>query len=275
MSIISRDFFVTNIIELIIQSETILPGDTVIALENAWEKESNTIAKSQLAAILKNIKIAREKKYPLCQDTGIFIFNVTISKNIVINFNINDAICEALRSATETLPLRPNVVHPLTRENSLDNTGDGLPDITFNLTEGSDFEVYVYPKGAGSENMSRLTMFKPSQNREIKRFVVETVFAAGGMPCPPIIVGVGIGGSFDLAARLSKKAALRPLDGMNDFEQELCDAVNTLGIGAMGLGGDTTALAVHVNTAHCHTASLPVAVNIQCWANRRAYKKFI
>jgi len=211
----------------------------------------------------------------MCQDTGILVFFVEIGRDASIVLDLDRAIREGVKQATNSVPLRPNAVEPLTRLNSGDNTGDGLPDITFNLTEGSDFEVFVYPKGAGSENMSRLAMLKPSQNEEIKRFVLETVFDAGGMPCPPIIVGVGIGGSFDLASRLSKKAALRPLDEMNDFEQELCDAVNTLGIGAMGLGGDTTALAVHVNTAHCHTASLPVAVNIQCWANRRAHKKFV
>ncbi|HHI30106.1 MAG TPA: fumarate hydratase, partial [Candidatus Methanoperedenaceae archaeon] len=163
---------------------------------------------------------------------------------------------------------------PLTRKNTGNNTGKGLPDIVFNLVRGSSLEVSVYPKGAGSENMSRLAMLKPGESDEIERFVLETVIGAGGMPCPPIIVGVGIGGSADLAARLAKRAALRPLGAMNDFEQGLCDAVNMLGIGAMGLGGDTTALGVHMEMAHSHTASLPVAVNIQCWASRRAHKKF-
>jgi fumarate hydratase subunit alpha len=272
---ITRDAFVTDIVALIAQSEISLPEDVVKALEDAWRRESNPTARSQLAAILENIKIAKEKRVPLCQDTGIFLFEVTIGGNTVIDFDIRGALCEALRIATKTVPLRPNTVHPLRRENSMDNTGVGLPDIKFNLSEGEGLEVSVYPKGAGSENMSRIAMFKPTQIEEIKKFVVETVFIAGGMPCPPVIVGVGIGGCFDLAARLAKRAALRPLGEMSDFERELCDAVNALGIGAMGLGGDVTALSVHVETAYCHTASLPVAVNIQCWANRRAYKKFL
>jgi len=128
----------------------------------------------------------------------------------------------------------------------------------------------VLPKGAGAENVSRIAMLLPSQKDEIGKFVVETMLLAEGKPCPPVVLGVGIGGTFDGCAALAKEALLLPIDEMTAFEQQLCDAVNTLGIGPMGLGGDTTALAVKVKTAACHTASLPVAVNVQCWADRRA-----
>jgi len=138
------------------------------------------------------------------------------------------------------------------------------------VTPGVRFEVTVLPKGAGSENVSRIGMLLPSQAKDIPRFVVETMLIAGGKPCPPVILGVGIGGTFDTAAALAKEALLLPVDTMDPYEQEICDAVNALGIGPMGLGGDTTALAVKVKRADCHTASLPVAVNVQCWACRRA-----
>ena len=136
--------------------------------------------------------------------------------------------------------------------------------------EGNKLSITVAPKGAGSENMSALRMFNPTEISRIREFVLETVLKAGGMPCPPIVVGVGIGGSFDKAARLAKQALLLDMDKMDPFELELLKDINALGIGTMGMGGCTTALAVHVKQAHCHTASLPVAVNIQCWANRHA-----
>jgi len=270
---ITRETFVDEMVGLIGAAEVCLPDNVVRALDAACNRESDPIARSQLGAILENIRIAGEKRIPLCQDTGILIFDVVVGMCTRIGFDIRDAIFDAVVVATDTVPLRPNVVHPLTRKNTGNNTGKGLPDVVFNLGEGCGLEVSVYPKGAGSENMSRLVMLKPGESDEIERFVLETVIRAGGMPCPPVIVGVGIGGSSDLAARLAKRAALRPLGEMSDFEQGLCDAVNMLGIGAMGLGGDTTALGVHVEMAHCHTASLPVAVNIQCWASRRAHKK--
>ncbi len=271
---ITRESFVDEIVSLIEESEVSLPDDVERALEAAFERESDPIARSQLGAILENIEIAREKRIPLCQDTGILIFDVVVGTHARISFDIRDAIADAVAVATETVPLRPSVVHPLTRKNTGNNTGKGLPDVLFNLVRGSSLEVSLYPKGAGSENMSRLVMLKPIESDEIRKFVLETIISAGGMPCPPVIVGVGIGGSSDLAARLAKRAALRPLGPMTEFERELCDAVNALGIGPMGLGGDTTALGVHVEMAHSHTASLPVAVNIQCWASRRAHKKF-
>ena len=232
---INRESFVDELVALIGESEVSLPDDVVKALDAALKRESDPIARSQLRAILENIRIAGEKRIPLCQDTGILIFDVVVGTGALIDFDIRDAIFDAVVIATDTVPLRPNIVHPLTRKNTGNNTGKGLPDVVFNLVEGSCLEVSVYPKGAGSENMSRLVMLKPGESDEIERFVLETVIRAGGMPCPPVIIGVGIGGSSDLAVRLAKRAALRPLGEMSDFEQGLCDAVNMLGIGAMGI----------------------------------------
>jgi fumarate hydratase subunit alpha len=207
----------------------------------------------------------------MCQDTGIMIFFAELGEEFQPGFDLEAAIWEAVVRATVEIPLRPNAVDPLTRKNSGDNTGIGIPDIHWKLVPGKQLKVTAAPKGAGSENMSALRMFNPTEIGIIKDFVFETIVNAGGMPCPPLTIGVGIGGSSDAAARLAKEALLEPLDDpMDDFEREIFEGVNSLGIGCMGLGGSTTALAVHVKTAYCHTASLPVAVNIQCWANRHA-----
>ena len=267
-----------SVVDLLLRAETRLPDDVTAALTDARGRETDPTARAQIEAILENIELAAMRKVPICQDTGILIFFVEIGRDCAINFDIKDAIRDGVKKATEIVPLRPNAVHPTRREPS-GNVGIGLPDIILDINEGDRIRITVMPKGAGSENVSRLAMLNPSQVADIKRFVLETVADAGGKPCPPIVVGVGIGGSFDKAARLAKKALLREIRDngsdvdaciTDDFELELLDAINSLGIGTMGLGGDITALAVHIEYAHCHTASLPVAVNIQCWANRRA-----
>lgn len=242
--------------------------DVLAALRKAAEAERNEVARQELANILENIALAEERQVPICQDTGVPVVYLTLPPDIPLSPDLYQGVREGVRRATATVPLRPNVVDPLSRENTNDNTGAGMPAI--HVAPGDRFTVTVLPKGAGSENVSRIGMLLPSQVAEIKRFVAETVLLAGGRPCPPVILGVGIGGTFDLAAALAKEALLLPIDVMDDYEQELCDAVNALGIGPMGLGGDTTALAVKVKRADCHTASLPVAVNVQCWACRRA-----
>ncbi len=267
---ISYESVVKTVADLFMKAETDLPEDVVSALKKAYENEKEEMAKNQLHAILENIEIAQKRKLPICQDTGIPIVFLEIGKDAEIDFDIQKAIVEGVRIATQEVPLRPNAVHPLTRENPGTNIGDGIPDIVCELVEGSAIKITAVPKGAGSENMSRLKMFNPSQVGEVKKFIVETVRIAGGKPCPPVIVGVGIGGSFDKSARLAKKAVFRELGNSSEYEEELLNAINSLGIGPMGLGGKTTALAVNVEMAYCHTASLPVAVNIQCWASRRA-----
>jgi fumarate hydratase subunit alpha len=268
---ISRETFIQSIADLLRKAEIELPEDVVDALRKAETAEENSVAKSQLQAILKNIEIAKKHGVPMCQDTGIMIFFAEIGNEFQPSFDIEAAIREAVILATVKIPLRPNAVDPLSRKNSGNNIGTGIPDIHWKLVPGNHLKITVAPKGAGSENMSSLRMFNPTEIGNIKNFVLETVVNAGGMPCPPLTIGVGIGGSFDAAARLAKEALLEPLDTqMEGLEREILEAVNALGIGCMGLGGSTTVLAVHVKTAYCHTASLPVAVNIQCWANRHA-----
>lgn len=268
---ISRENFIRSIADLLRKAEIELPDDVVSAIRKAKTAEESQVAKSQLQAILMNIELAKRHGVPMCQDTGIMIFFVEIGTEFQPDFDLEAAIREAVILATVEVPLRPNAVDPLTRKNSLDNTGVGIPDIHWKFVPGNQLKITAAPKGAGSENMSSLRMFNPTETGNIKNFVLETVMNAGGMPCPPLTIGIGIGGSFDAAARLAKEALLEPLDTpMEGLEKEILEAVNALGIGCMGLGGSTTALAVHVKTAHCHTASLPVAVNIQCWANRHA-----
>lgn len=268
---ISRENFIRSIADLLRKAEIELPDDVVSAIRKAETTEESQVAKSQLQAILMNIELAKRHGVPMCQDTGIMIFFVEIGTEFQPGFDLEAAIREAVILATVEVPLRPNAVDPLTRKNSLDNTGVGIPDIHWKFVPGNQLKITAVPKGAGSENMSSLRMFNPTETGNIKNFVLETVMNAGGMPCPPLTIGIGIGGSFDAAARLAKEVLLEPLDTpMEELEKEILEAVNALGIGCMGLGGSTTALAVHVKTAHCHTASLPVAVNIQCWANRHA-----
>lgn len=270
MSDISYDDVVAATVDILKSAETVLPQDVVDSLEAAKQRESSPVARAQLEAILKNIDIAGKSAIPMCQDTGILIFFVEIGREAILDFNLEEAMIEGVRQATESIPLRPNAVDPLSRHNSGNNTGAGIPDIKYEFMDGKSIKITVAPKGAGSENMSALKMLNPTETGEIRRFVLETVLNAGGKPCPPIVVGVGIGGSFDKAARLAKSALLEKMDRMDEFERSILDDINSLGIGPMGLGGDTTALAVHVKKAFCHTASLPVAVNIQCWANRHA-----
>lgn len=248
-------------------AETTLPSDVLDAISHAVKTEDNPVAKGELENILANILAAGERKVPLCQDTGVPVVFLTVPPYVPLSPSLFEGVKAGVRQATSEVPLRPNVVDPLTRANTRDNTGSGMPAI--HIVPGDRFTVTVLPKGAGSENVSRIAMLLPSQIEDIERFVVETMLLAGGKPCPPVILGVGIGGTFDGAALLAKESLLEPIDHMSEFEQQLCDAVNLLGIGPMGLGGKTTALAVKVKTAGCHTASLPVAVNVQCWACRR------
>lgn len=245
-----------------------LPVDVLKVIGEAARAETNAVARGEFANILQNIRTAGELGVPMCQDTGIPIIYLTVPPEIPFTDTLYDAVADGVRRATKDVPLRPNVVDPLTRHNTNDNTGAGMPAI--HVKPGEKFTVTVLPKGAGAENMSRIAMLLPSQTGQIEKFVVETVYLAGARPCPPVIIGIGIGGTFDGAAALAKEALLEPLDHMTDYEAQLLCAVNRLGIGPMGLGGDFTALAVKVKTDSCHTASLPVAVNIQCWANRHA-----
>lgn len=245
-----------------------LPPDVLRVIRRAAAAESNPVAHSEFTNILKNIDEAERLGVPLCQDTGIPVVYLTLPSDVPLNRALYEGVTDGVRRATREIPLRPNVVDPLTRHNTGDNTGQGMPVI--HVRPGDRFTVTVLPKGAGAENASRITMLLPTHQYGIEGFIVETMLHAEGRPCPPVVLGVGIGSTFDGAATLAKEALLQPVDEMTAYEQKICTSVNLLGIGPMGLGGDTTALAVKVKTAACHTASLPVAVNIQCWAHRHA-----
>jgi fumarate hydratase subunit alpha len=260
---------VKAVVEVIRKAETQLDDDVILAIRRAYEDEENEIAKRNLRAILENIEMAEKEGIPMCQDTGLPVFFVEIGRELQLDFDLKKAIADGVIKATSDVPLRPNTVHPLTRQNPGNNTGMHLPLINMDVVEGDCLRLTVMPKGAGSENVSALRMLLPNQANQIPRFVAEVVKNAS-TACPPVFVGVGIGTTFDWAAKLAKKALLRDVTKMSEYERNILEKINSLGIGPMGLGGKTTALAVLVEIGHCHTASLPVAVNVQCWANRRA-----
>ncbi len=260
-------------VNLMTMAVTSLPDDVISALERAEKNEDNPVAQTQLEAILRDVKIAQQKGLPLCQDTGVPLFFVSGG----VKQPLEAMLRRGVERATEQIPLRPNVVHPLTRENGGNNLGENMPHVHYSPTEDDFIEITALPKGAGSENMSTLEMLNPADGTEgVKELVLNAMVSAGGKACPPNIIGVGIGGSADVATLLAKEAIMVPLDVKNpeprleQLEEELECALNGLGIGPMGMGGRTTVLGVKVKTAHCHTASLPVAVNFQCWAARRA-----
>jgi len=265
-----------GVVKLIQKAETELPEDVIYALNKAYETEQG-IAKTQIGAILENIKLARESGRPMCQDTGIQTFFVDVGVDFPEINSIKEVIVDAVSIATREVPLRPNTVDPFTGENHKDNLGKHIPYITWDFVDGDDVFITALPKGGGSENMSKLGMLKPGVGIDgVKDFVVEEMIKAGGNPCPPTIVGVGIGGGADLSLKLGKKALLRPVGVRHsdkfiaDIEEELIERINGSGIGPMGLGGKTTVLDVHVEWAHRHPASLPVGIVVQCWADRRA-----
>ena len=268
-------------IALLKRAETTLPSDVKAALRRAYEREEHEIARVQLEAMLENVKLAEELERPVCQDTGLPLFFVTLGSSTINLSDIEAGIREGVQAATESIPLRSNVVDPITRAGKGGNIGDRMPYISYTIDPALDgIELLAFPKGGGSENMSAFTMLTPRPESEavraIKTFVLELVVNAAGKPCPPTIIGVGLGGSADIAMKLAKIALLRPV-GMRhkevriaQMEEELLEAVNNTGIGPMGLGGKTTALDVHIETASTHITSLPVAVTFQCWAARKA-----
>jgi len=264
-------------VRLIGRAVTHLPSDVKDALRKARDSEENDNARMTLSTVLENIRLAEELKTPMCQDTGIIVFYVKVGTDFGSVSGVREALRRATQRATVEVPLRPNAVHPLTRKNSNDNTGVEIPYVDWEYGEGDALEVTAFPKGAGSENMSTFSMLKPSEGETaVKKLVVDTVIRAGGQPCPPTIVGVGIGGTADLSLKLAKRALLRPIADSHPeqefarLEREILRGINLTGIGPMGVGGATTSLSVKIEYAHCHTASLPVGVNLQCWAARRA-----
>lgn len=254
-----------------------LPTDVKEALQRAYHEETSQAGKVQLEAILKNIELAEKENTPMCQDTGIIIFYVKAGTKAQGVDKIETALQNATRRGTKEIPLRPNTVDPFTQKNTGDNTGRYIPYIHWEIIQGDTIEITAFPKGGGSENVCALGMITPGEGvRGLKKFVIDAVIKAGAKPCPPNILGVGIGGGADIVMKMAKKALLRPLNQPNPnpelarLEKELYEGANSTGIGPMGLGGKFTVLGVNVDYAHRHPASYPVAVAYQCWAARRA-----
>lgn len=260
---------------LCIQANTRLPNDIVSALDRRRGEEPWPLARETLNLLWDNMELAQRRDLPICQDTGMACVFVELGQDVHIQGDFEQAIHDGVRRGYGEGYLRKSIVgDPLRRV----NTGDNTPAaITVRLVPGDGCAVTVAPKGFGSENMSRLEMLKPADGAEgVKRFVLETVRLAGPNPCPPIVLGVGIGGSFDKVACLAKKALLRPIDSPNPdpyyaaLERELLEEINRLGIGPQGFGGQTTCLGLAIETAPTHVAGLPVAVNVSCHVTRRA-----
>lgn len=262
-----------NLKEGLLEIASVLPRDVMDRLVELRDKEKWPLAKETITTIIDNDNLAQRDSVPMCQDTGMVICFVKIGQDVHVDGSINDAINQAVREAYTDGYLRKSVVKdPIDRVNTKDNTP---AIIHYEIVEGDVFEISFAAKGFGSENMSKQKMLKPADGLEgVKKFILETVETAGPNPCPPIVVGVGIGGDFEKSCIMAKKSLMRDIDDYNkdpfyaDLEKELLEKINELGIGPQGFGGKTTALRVFINTHPTHIAGLPVAVNIQCHAAR-------
>lgn len=259
--------------EGLLEIASVLPRDVMDRLVELRDKEKWPLAKETITTIIDNDDLAQRDSVPMCQDTGMVICFVKIGQDVHVDGSIEDAINQAVREAYTDGYLRKSVVKdPIDRVNTKDNTP---AIIHYEIVEGDVFEISFAAKGFGSENMSKQKMLKPADGLEgVKKFILETVETAGPNPCPPIVVGVGIGGDFEKSCIMAKKSLMRDIDDYNknpfyaDLEKELLEKINELGIGPQGFGGKTTALRVFINTHPTHIAGLPVAVNIQCHAAR-------
>lgn len=264
---------------LYINALTNLPPDVRKAIKSAYARETNEGARKIFEVMLKNIDLADSRKMLICQDTGLPIFMIKIGNAFAWDgAEIKQRLKEGAKRATLEFPFRGSSTHPITRINPQTSVGKGLPIIYFDFVAGSeDLDILMIPKGSGSENMSAMKMLIPADGVDgLKRFVVDAFVAAGGNPCPPGIIGVGVGGTADSVVRLAKEAIARPVGQRNPdpiyarLEEELEEAINSTGIGPQGLGGDVSTLAVHLEGAYTHITQNPVAVNTQCWPARRA-----
>jgi fumarate hydratase subunit alpha len=274
-----REFNVSDVIkpvrDLCIEANTLLPADVKRSLLEAKEKEESPVGKEILAQIAENIDIACSEKLPLCQDTGFAVLFVEVGQEVhLVGGDLREALNEGVRRGYKDGYLRKSIVAD--PAGSRVNTKDNTPAVIhWDIVPGDKIKITIAPKGGGSENMSSVKMMKPADGLDgIADFVVEWVRNAGGNPCPPVIVGVGIGGTFEHVAYLAKNALLRDIGSHHpdpryaDAEREILERINATGVGPMGLGGKTTALAVFIQTHPCHIASMPVAVNINCHAAR-------
>ncbi len=280
MRVIDGQEIIDKLAAAIITANTKLPPDVLQAIRAAIEIETLPRAKNILQIILENAHIAETEKIALCQDTGMVVIDVEIGQDVNISGgNLEDILNEGVRRGYKAGYLRNSVVNdPILRINTLDNTP---AIIHYKIVSGDKVKITLFPKGAGSENVGQLSMLNPLDGlKGVKAFVLKTVREAGANPCPPIIVGVGIGGNMEKATLLAKRALLRPLDirsklpYLAEFELDLLNEINNLGIGPQGLGGKTTALGVNIEAFATHIASLPVAVNIGCHSTRRMVVSF-
>ena len=277
---IKYEEIVKNIRDIIIYSATNLPEDALKAMKEAYESEKSPVSKEVLKQLLENANIASTEARPLCQDTGLAVFFVKVGADVkVVGGLLKDAINEGTAKGYEDGYLRASTCEPFSRANLKDTVGYNLPAIIhFDIVEGDKIEIEYAAKGGGSENVSRARVFPPAAGKDgVVEFVKECISDAGPNPCPPITVGVGIGGTFEKAAISSKHALFRDLGSVNEdpemaeLEERILTEINKLGIGAMGMGGTKTAFAVHIESNPCHIASLPVSVNVQCHSSRHTH----
>ncbi len=273
MKTLEKEHLIAAVRQLAMEANWNIGKSFIDTLREALKLEKSTIGKNVLEQIIENDEIAFLNKEPMCQDTGLVVVFLDIGYDLRVTFDIYEAVNQGVREAYKEALLRNSVAkHPISRG----NTGDNTPAIIHTrLVPGDQIHIKLAPKGGGSENMSLVKMLVPSDGVEgIKKLVLHTIFHAGGKPCPPLVVGIGLGGNLEKAALLAKEALFRELeDQSNDpllaqLERELLEEINQLGVGPMGFGGSTTALAVKINAYPCHIASLPVAINIQCHASR-------
>jgi len=277
---IEFDEVVKAVRDIIVHCGTDLPQDAYDALKEAMENEKSPVSKEVIRQILENADIAKNEKRPLCQDTGLAVFFVNVGEEVKIKGGLlRDAINKGTEQGYKDAYLRASTCEPFSRANLKDTVGYNLPAIIhFDLVAGDKIDIEYAAKGGGSENVSRAKVFPPAAGKEgIVNYVKEVISDAGGNPCPPITVGVGIGGTFEKACISSKHALFRDIGSVNPdpemaaLEKEILDEINKLGIGAMGMGGTKTALAVHIESNPCHIASLPVSVNVQCHSSRHTH----
>lgn len=277
---IEFDTIVKTIRDMIVYCGTDLPQDAYDALKDAMEKEKSPVSKGVIKQLLENANIAKDEKRPLCQDTGLAVFFVKVGDEVRVKGGLlKDAINKGTEEGYRDAYLRASTCEPFSRANLKDTVGYNLPAIIhFDIVAGDKIDIEYAAKGGGSENVSRAKVFPPAAGKDgIVEYVKEVISDAGGNPCPPITVGVGIGGTFEKAAISSKHALFRNIGTsnedpeMDELEQRILTEVNKLGIGAMGMGGTQTALAVHIESNPCHIASLPVSVNVQCHSSRHTH----
>lgn len=275
---ISRELLKNEIKKVLVRSITEVPEDVIKALHEARAAETDPRGQKNLDILIENAETAARTHGVICQDTGVPTFFIKTSLGFPFEGDLREVFDTAVREVTEEFPLRSMIAHPVTRSDRCDNTGKNIPLLHYDIEAGLDYmEIKSCPKGAGSGTWAQTRIFAPTDGMEaVKKFVVEAVLRAGSNPCPPFIVGVGLGGPIEEVARLATEGSFRPIDKRSDepiiaeLEKELKDALNMSRIGPMGMGGDTTVLAVNVEYSGTHKPWLPVAVNINCWPGRRA-----